>query len=295
MGKKGEKMKESVAFIGCGVMGTPMALRLLEGGFPVFVHTRTMAKAEKLLQKGARWRDSIPACVEGRSVVITMVGYPRDVEEIYLGRDGILENVAPGTVVIDMTTSSPGLAERIFCKAKERGVSALDAPVSGGDVGAKTGALSIMVGGEKDAFERCLPLFQVLGQKILYEGKAGSGQHTKLANQIAIAGAISGVCEAIAYGKAAGLDLELMLDSISQGAAGSWQMTNLGPKILEGDFSPGFFIKHFVKDMRLAAEEAEHHGLLLEMLPQVLKIYEELEKNGKGEWGTQGLINRYHV
>ena len=284
---------KKIGFIGIGVMGGPMALNLMRAGYELTVYSRTKAKCEAVLAAGARWADSPAACAAGQDAVLTMVGYPRDVEQVYFGADGILEAVQPGMLLIDLTTTSPELAKRIFAAAKERGADALDAPVSGGDTGAKAGTLAIMVGGEEPAFERAKPILEAMGKNVVYEGPAGSGQHTKMANQIAIAGAVSGVCEAIAYGRAQRLDLERMLATIGSGAAGSWQMTGNGPKMVSGDFAPGFYIKHFIKDMAIASEEAKKTGLSLEMLDEVLGMYRALEERGLGDLGTQALIRYY--
>ena len=246
-----------------------------------------------MLAAGAQWADSPAACTEGQDAVLTMVGYPKDVEEVYFGERGILSAAKPGMLLIDMTTTSPKLSERIYAAAKQIGADALDAPVSGGDTGAKAGTLAIMVGGEEAVFERAKPIFEAMGKNIVYEGPAGSGQHTKMANQIAIAGAVSGVCEAIAYGRAEGLDLDRMLATIGSGAAGSWQMSGNGPKMVSGDFAPGFYIKHFIKDMRIADEEARDKGLSLEMLAEVLRMYRALDECGMGDLGTQALIRYY--
>jgi len=282
-----------IGFIGVGVMGNGMVANLLKNGFEVDIYTRTREKAARALEAGAKWADGIRACVEHADAVITIVGFPRDVEEVYFAKNGVLECARPGTPAIDMTTTSPRLAERIFREAKSRGIPALDAPVSGGDTGARNGTLSIMVGGERAAFERCLPIFEAMGTNIRYQGPAGFGQHTKMANQIAIAGALAGACEAVAYGRAAGLDLEQMLGTIGAGAAGSWQMQNNAPKIVAGDFSPGFFIKHFVKDMSLADAEARERDLPLPVLEKVLALMRGLEEKGYGEEGTQALIRSY--
>ena len=284
---------KKIGFIGIGVMGGPMALNLMRAGYELTVYSRTKAKCEAVLAAGARWADSPAACAAGQDAALTMVGYPRDVEQVYFGADGILEAVQQGILLIDLTTTSPELAKRIFAAAKERGADALDAPVSGGDTGAKAGTLAIMVGGEEPAFERAKPILEAMGKNVVYEGPAGSGQHTKMANQIAIAGAVSGVCEAIAYGRAQGLDLERMLATIGSGAAGSWQMTGNGPKMVSGDFAPGFYIKHFIKDMAIASEEAKKTGLSLEMLDGVLGMYRALEERGLGDLGTQALIRYY--
>ena len=298
-----------ISFIGTGVMGKSMIKNLMKDGYDVSIYNRTKDKALELIEIGALWKDNIKECVKDADIVITIVGYPKDVEEVYFGSEGILENIKEGTVVIDMTTTSPTLSIRIYEEAKKRKIYALDAPVSGGDIGAKNGTLSIMVGGDKEVFEENKRIFESMGTNIIYEGKAGSGQHTKMANQIAIAGAVSGVCEAIAYGKAQGLDIKLMLDSISEGAAGSWQMKNMGSRMLEGDFAPGFYIKHFIKDMHIAKDEYESLHVAkekssdafennknkskLEMLDIVLKMYEKLSIDGMDELGTQALLKYY--
>lgn len=282
-----------VGFIGVGIMGKSMVRNLMKAGFEVAIYTRTKAKVEDVISEGAIWRETVKDCVADREAVISIVGYPKDVEEVYLGEGGIISNAPKGAYVIDMTTSSPKLAVRIYEAAKAAGLHALDAPVTGGDSGAKAGTLTILAGGDREDFDACLPVFEAMGKNINYEGKAGNGQHTKMCNQIAIAGAISGACEALAYAKAVGLDEQTMLDSISTGAAGSAQMTNVVPRILKGDLNPGFFIKHFIKDMKLADEEAEAADVKLGMLEYVLGMYEELEKDGFGDLGTQALIRYY--
>lgn len=284
---------KSVGFIGIGVMGKSMAYNLIKNGFDVYVYSRTKSKADEVVGKGALWCSSVKECVSQKDAVITMVGYPKDVEEVYFGSNGIIENAKKGALIIDMTTTSPVLSEKIYSLATEKGLYAVDAPVSGGDKGAENATLSIMAGGDEESFEMALPLFKALGTTIIYEGKAGSGQHTKMANQIAIAGAIAGVCEAIRYGDLAGLDRRLMLNSIKNGAAGSWQMSNNGENILSNNFDPGFFIKHFIKDMKIASSEAEARGEKLEALETVLKMYEALENDGLGDMGTQALIKYY--
>lgn len=268
-----------IGFIGVGVMGKSMVRNLMKNGYPVSIYTRTRSKAVDVIEEGAIWYDSIAQCVRNSEVVITIVGYPKDVEEIYFGEKGILANAVSGTYLIDMTTTSPKLSKHIYDAAAKKNMFALDAPVSGGDTGARNATLSIMVGGDREAFDACYPIFQAMGTNIIYEGPAGFGQHTKMANQIAIAGALSGVCEALAYGKKFGLNLQTMLDSISAGAAGSWQMNNLAPRILKEDFAPGFYIKHFIKDMTIAVEEAEGVNLKLAILKDVLKMYKELADN----------------
>ncbi len=284
---------KNVAFIGVGVMGKSMVRNLMKHGFALSIYSRTKSKCEDVASEGAKWCDTIADCVKDADAVITMVGYPKDVEEVYFGEQGILANVKPGTYVIDMTTTSPKLSVRIYEQAKEKGIVALDAPVSGGDVGAKNGTLAIMVGGDKEAFDACMPLFQAMGNNIVYEGKAGFGQHTKMANQIALGGAIAGVCEAMTYGRKMGLDIQTMLDTISTGAAGSWQMSNMAPRMLKGDFAPGFFVKHYIKDMKIATEEAAAVGLDMAISDEVLDMYKELEEKGMGDLGTQALIKYF--
>lgn len=284
---------KTIGFIGVGVMGKSMIRNLIKKGYDVSIYTRTKEKALDVIDEGAKWCDDVKSCVNNKDVIITIVGYPKDVEEVYFGNNGILENLKEGSCVIDMTTTSPKLSAKIYNEAKNRNINALDAPVSGGDIGAKNGTLSIMVGGELEVFEKHKDILAALGTNIIYEGKAGSGQHTKMANQIAIAGAIAGVCEAITYGKEAGLDVEKMLDSISEGAAGSWQMKNMAPRMLKGDFEPGFYIKHFIKDMNLALEGSNDNSINLGVLSEVLKMYNKLNENNLGDLGTQGLIKYY--
>ncbi len=282
-----------IAFIGVGVMGKSMVRNLMKKGFEVSIYSRTKSKALDVINEGAIWCENIRECVKDKDAVITIVGYPKDVEEVYFGEDGIINNSNKGTYIIDMTTTSPKLSVKIYEEGKRKGLIALDAPVSGGDVGAKNGTLSIMVGGDKEAFESCKAIFEAMGTNIIYEGKAGCGQHTKMANQIALAGAIAGVCEAITYAKSTGLDIQTMLDSISKGAAGSWQMDNMAPRMLKGDFNPGFFIKHYIKDMNIASEEAEEKDINLNVLESVLDMYKTLERDGLGDLGTQALIKYY--
>lgn len=285
---------KKIGFIGVGIMGKSMVRNLMKNYFEVSIFARNKDKVLDVISEGANFYPTIKECVSRCDAVITIVGFPKDVEEVYFGENGILENVKEGTYVIDMTTSSPKLAVEIFEKAKEKGVKALDAPVTGGDIGAKNGTLTILVGGEEEDYKACLPIFKAMGTNIHYEGKAGFGQHTKLANQIMIAGAISGVCEAMAYAKDKGLDVKKMLDSVSTGAAGSKQLELVSPKILEEDFAPGFFIKHFIKDMKLAKEEALADNVNLDILSKVLENYEELEREGFGDLGTQALIKHYN-
>lgn len=284
---------KKIGFIGLGIMGKSMAYHLLKAGYDLNVYTRTKEKAVDLIKSGAVWCDSVKDCVQEVDAVITIVGFPKDVEEVYFGEGGIIENAKKGTYVIDMTTTSPKLAKRIYDSALLKGLYALDAPVTGGDLGAKNGTLTIMVGGEKEAYEACIPIFEAMGKKLVYEGKAGSGQHTKMANQIVIAGTLASVCEAITYAKNVGLDVACMLDTIKTGVAGSKQMEVVAPKILEDNYEPGFFLKHFIKDMTLAKEEAEERNVHLDVLKTVLSMYEKLEEKGMGDLGTQALIKYY--
>lgn len=284
---------KTIGFIGLGVMGKSMARHLLKAGYPLLVYTRTKEKAEDLLQEGAVWKETVADLAREADVVMTMVGDPRDVEQVYFGEGGILENARPGTYVIDMTTSTPTLAKSIYEAAKQKGIHALDAPVSGGDIGAREGTLTIMVGGDEDVFLACKPILERLGTNIVRQGGAGAGQHTKMCNQIAIATNMIGVCEAMAYAKRAGLDPFKVLESIAKGAAGSWSLSNLAPRMLSGDFAPGFYIKHFIKDMKIALEEAERMNLPLPGLALAKQLYEELAQAGEENSGTQALYKRY--
>ncbi|WP_449539834.1 NAD(P)-dependent oxidoreductase [Ferdinandcohnia sp. Marseille-Q9671] len=278
-----------VGFIGTGVMGKSMAGHILSKGYKVLVYTRTKEKAVDLVDQGAVWKQSVAELAKEADIVITMVGYPYDVEEVYVGENGLLANAKPGTYFIDMTTSTPSLAVKIYEQAKQKGMYSLDAPVSGGDIGAKEARLAIMVGGDKEVFDACTPLLEMMGQNIVYQGQAGSGQHTKMCNQIAIASNMIGVSEAMAYAKKSGLDPETVLKSISTGAAGSWSLSNLAPRMIAGDFEPGFFIKHFIKDMGIALEEANAMGMETPGLKLAKKMYDELAEKGEENSGTQAL------
>ena len=284
---------KKIGFIGVGIMGKSMVRNLMKAGYELHIYARTRSKVEDVISEGAIFHESIRECVPGCDAVITIVGFPRDVEEVYFDEGGILENADPGTYLIDMTTTSPMLAEKISKEGTEKGFHVLDAPVTGGDTGAKAGTLSILVGGEKEDYETCMELFKAMGTNINYQGPSGSGQHAKLANQIMIAGTLSGVCEALTYAKAKGLDLQTVLNSVSTGAAGSKQLDTFGPKILDGDYAPGFFMKHFIKDMKLALTEANMSNLSLDVLSQVLANYEILQSEGYGDLGTQALIKYY--
>lgn len=283
-------MEKKIGFIGIGVMGKAMVRNLMKNGYPVFIYTRTKEKAEDLLLEGAHWKASPKEVAEEADVIITMVGYPHDVESVYFDDNGIFAGAGKGKVVIDMTTSTPTMAKKIFEEAEKLGMDALDAPVSGGDIGAKNGTLSIMAGGTEEAFNEVRPIFALLGNNIVFQGEAGAGQHAKMCNQIAIASNMIGVTEALVYAQKAGLDPEKMLSSISTGAAGSWSMSNLIPRVLKDDFSPGFFIKHFIKDMGIALDEAKKMGLELPGLALAEKMYKTLAEKGEEDSGTQALI-----
>lgn len=282
-----------VGFIGTGVMGNSLVKHLLDAGHEVMIYTRTATKAENLLEAGAVWRDTPKSLAADAEVIFTMVGYPSDVEQIYFGAEGIIENAKAGTVLIDLTTSKPELARKIYDASISKGLESLDAPVSGGDVGARNGLLSIMVGGEEEAFKRMLPLFDLFGGNIVHQGPAGAGQHTKMCNQINIAANMMGVSESLIYAMKAGLDPETVLLSISSGAAGSWSLSNLAPKMISRNFEPGFYIKHFIKDMRIALEEAERMELELPALRLSLSLFESLAEKGYGDKGTHAIIVQY--
>ncbi len=282
-----------IGFVGTGVMGSEMAEHLLDAGYLLRVHNRTKHKAAKLLERGAVWCPTAGAAAAGADAVITIVGYPGDVEEVYLGHDGILDSAGPGTILIDMTTSTPSLAMRIAQEALERDLAALDAPVSGGDVGARNATLTIMVGGDREAFDAVEPMLKILGPDVVFQGGPGAGQHTKMANQIAIANTIVGVCEALVYAESAGLDPRLMLRSIESGSAGSWLLEHYAPRMLAGDFQPGFYVKHFIKDMRIAKAEAELRKLILPGLDLALEMFEELSRRGGDGRGIHALYLLY--
>lgn len=284
---------KKIGFIGVGIMGKSMVRNLMKSGYELHIFARHKEKVEDVIAEGAVFHETIKDCVTGCDAVITIVGFPKDVEEVYFEEGNILDSVKEGTYLIDMTTTSPMLAEKISEAGQQKGCRVLDAPVTGGDGGAKAGTLSILVGGKQEDYEACLPLFEAMGTNINYQGSAGCGQHAKMANQIMIAGTLSGVCEALTYAKAKGLNLDTVLKSVATGAAGSKQLDTFGPKILAGDYAPGFFLKHFVKDMKLALIEANRSGLSLDVLSQVLANYEELEAEGYGELGTQALMKYY--
>lgn len=281
--------KPTIGFIGLGVMGKSMAANLMQAGYSLAVCNRTAAKADALVERGAALKDTPRAVAESATVLITMVGYPQDVEALYFGPEGLLQSAAPGSYLIDMTTSSPALAKKIARAAAEKGLHALDAPVSGGDIGAREAKLSIMVGGEEADFDAMRPVFNALGTTVRRLGPAGAGQYTKMCNQIAIASNMLGVCEAVVYAKKSGLDPVAVLDVITGGAAGSWSLSNLAPRMVAGDFAPGFYVKHFIKDMKIAIASAEEAGLRLPGLALAKRLYEQLAAAGCEEEGTQAL------
>jgi len=281
-----------IGFVGLGIMGQSMAGHLLAAGHPLRVYNRSADKARALVERGAVWCDTPGAVAAGSDVVITMVGSPRDVEEVWLGSDGVLAH-ARDALLIDMTTSSPELAQRLAREAAARGCRALDAPVSGGDLGAREARLSIMVGGDAQAFAQALPILQRLGKTIVHTGGPGTGQHTKMCNQLVIASTIMGVCEGLAYARSAGLDPEVVLQCISGGAAGSFQLAVMGPKIVRGDFAPGFMIEHFLKDLSIALAEADRLRLQLPGAEQARKLYAQLVEQGHAREGTQALARLY--
>lgn len=279
----------TVAFIGTGVMGRSMALNLIRAGYRLTVHNRTKDKAGDVLDAGAAWAGSPGAAAREAAFAVTIVGFPADVREVYLAPGGIVESAPAGAVVIDMTTSEPSLAREIHAAARARGVLALDAPVSGGDVGARNAALSIMVGGDPEAYEKALPLFEAMGKTIVHQGPAGSGQHTKMANQITIASNMIGVMEALLYAQRAGLDPETVLRSIGSGAAASWSLSNLQPRALRGDFAPGFYVRHFLKDIDIALAECGRMGLAAPGLRLARELYAKVVELGGAELGTQAI------
>ena len=281
--------KHTLGWIGTGVMGRSMCSHLLRGGWQVALTTRTRSKAAELEAAGGRWCASPAEVARQADVIFSIVGYPRDVRQVYLGEDGVLANARAGALLVDMTTSEPALAEEIAEKANEQGKQALDAPVSGGDIGAQNAALSIMVGGSPAAFESARPLFELLGKTIVHQGPAGSGQHTKMVNQTLIATNMIGVCEALLYGYRAGLDLEKVMKSVASGAAGSWSLSNLGPRIIANQFDPGFFVEHFVKDMQLALDAARRFNLSLPGLALAHQLYLALQAQGRDKLGTHAL------
>lgn len=281
---------KKVGFIGLGVMGKSLANHLLKKCDSVFVYNRTKEKANELVEAGAKWCHSPQEIAEKAELIFTMIGTPKDVESVYLGEKGLIHHGQRGTILVDMTTSTPTLAKKLYKLGLERGIHVIDAPVSGGDIGAKNANLTIMGGGDEKIFKRIRPYLLIFGQNIIYHGSAGAGQHTKMCNQIAVASNMMGITEAIVYARKAGLNPQKVLESISAGAAGSWSLSNLVPRILANDFAPGFMIEHFVKDMKIAIDEAESMGLDLPGLAQAKKLYDVMMKKGEGRSGTQALI-----
>lgn len=279
-----------VGFIGTGVMGRSMAGHILKAGYPLSVFTRTRTKAQPLLDAGAEWAESPQRLAARCDVVIGIVGLPSDVREVFLGREGVLSADRRPAVVIDMATSEPALAVEIYESARRLGVAALDAPVSGGDVGARNATLSIMVGGDRSTFDAVLPLFHCMGKTVVYQGPPGSGQHTKMVNQTLIAGALSGVCEALLYARRAGLDPTKVLQSVGGGAAASWQLANLAPRIIAGDFEPGFFVEHFVKDLAIVLEEARRMKTAMPVTGLVAQLFNSVQALGLSDKGTHALM-----
>ena len=279
-----------VGFIGTGVMGSSMVRHLLNADYDVNVFNRTKEKALPLVDEGAVWQDSPAEVAKKSDVIFTIVGYPTDVEEVYFGDKGIFEVLSEGKIVVDMTTSTPELAVRISEKAGEMKVKSLDAPVSGGDLGAKNGTLTVMVGGDETAFETVRPLFEAFSGSLNLFGPAGSGQHTKMVNQIMVAGTMTGITEMLVYAKAAGLKLEEVIKTVNGGAAQNWSLGNYAPRIITEDYSPGFFVKHFVKDLKIVLDEAAKMNLDLPATKQAYDLYEMLQDKGHGDDGTQALI-----
>jgi len=282
-------MDNRVGWIGTGVMGKSMCAHILKAGYKVSVYNRTKEKAKELIDMGAVWCSNPKEVAEKSDKVFTIVGFPHDVEDVYLGENGVLKAIKKGAIIVDMTTSEPSLAQRVYEEAKKLGVSSIDAPVSGGDVGAKNGTLAIMAGGDKETYEKVFPFFELMGENIAYMGKAGAGQHTKMSNQILIAGTMIGVVESLLYAYKAGNDLNEVINVIGKGAAGCWSINNLGPRIVKGNFDPGFFIKHFIKDMGIALKEAKHMNLSLPGLALVYQFYISATALGLENLGTQGL------
>ena len=282
--------KTRIGWIGAGVMGASMCMHLVKAGYRTTVYTRTKKKAEGLIKAGAVWAKSPKDAASKSDVIFTIVGFPHDVREVYFGRDGIFEGLRKGSILADMTTTEPSLAEEIYAAAKKSGASAVDAPVSGGDIGAREGKLSIMAGGDKKTIDAVMPLLGLMGKNIVYQGGAGSGQHAKMCNQIMAASLMIGMCETLLYAHKSGLDPETMLKSVSRGAAACWMLDNLAPRVLKRDFSPGFYVEHFIKDMGIALKEADRMNLVLPGLSLVRQLYVAARAQGHGRKGTQALM-----
>jgi 3-hydroxyisobutyrate dehydrogenase len=279
-----------IGWIGTGVMGLSMCGHLIAKGYPTTIYSRTKARAQPLLDKGAVWSDTAAAVAERSDIIFTIVGLPSDVREVYQQKGGIIDSARSGAITVDMTTTEPSLAREIYEAAKAKGVSAIDAPVSGGDVGAKNATLSIMVGGDASAVTQVMPMFQAMGKNIVHQGGAGNGQHTKMCNQIVLAGTIIGVCESLLYAYKAGLDLDTMLSSVAKGAAQCWILDNLAPKMVKRNFDPGFFVEHFEKDLGIALDECKGMGLAMPGLALVRQFYVALKSQGHGRLGYHSLM-----
>ncbi|MFR4507397.1 MAG: NAD(P)-dependent oxidoreductase [Enterococcus avium] len=279
-----------IGFIGTGVMGKSIVKHFLAKGHEVMVYNRTKSKTDELVAQGAIWQETPAEVTNASEIIFSMVGYPSDVEEIYYGANGIFSVEVKDKILVDLTTSTPTLAEKIYQTAKKEGAAALDAPVSGGDLGAQNGTLSIMVGGDQAVYDSVVPLFDIMGKSYSLQGKAGAGQHTKMANQIMIAGTMTGMTEMLIYAKAANLDVEKVLETLGGGAAQNWSMSNYAPRILKADYSPGFFVKHFIKDLKIALDEAEKMHLNLPATKLATELYERLADQGFDNDGTQALI-----
>ena len=279
-----------IGWIGTGVMGLSMCGHLMAKGYPATIFSRTKSRAQSLLDRGATWADT-PGAVAGQAdIIFTIVGLPSDVREVYQHKGGIIDAVRPGSITVDMTTTEPSLAREIYDALRAKGVAAIDAPVSGGDVGAKNATLSIMVGGDNDAVARVMPLFEAMGKNIVHQGGPGNGQHTKMCNQIVLAGTIIGVCESLLYAYKAGLDLDTMLSSITKGAAQCWILDNLAPKMVKRNFDPGFFVEHFEKDLGIALDECRRMGIAMPGLGLVRQFYVALKSQGHGRLGYHSLL-----
>jgi len=279
-----------IGWIGTGIMGRPMCGHVLSGGYRTSIYNRTKSKAEELINKGAVWCTSPEEVAKNSDIIITILGYPEDVREVYFGKEGIFTSLKSGTVLVDMTTTEPSLSIEIYNKAKDKGVYAVDAPVSGGDVGAINAKLSIMVGGDEEIVSSIIPLLKLLGHQIVYEGGPGAGQHTKVCNQITVGGVMTGICEALLYSYKAGLDPDTMIKTVCAGAASTWLMENLGPRIIDNDFKPGFFVEHFIKDLGIAIAECKRMNLDLPGLNLSMELYEKTRDLGYGKLGTQALF-----
>lgn len=279
-----------IGWIGTGIMGRPMCGHVLSGGYRTSIYNRTKSKAEELINKGAVWCTSPEEVAKNSDIIFTILGYPEDVREVYFGKEGIFTSLKSGTVLVDMTTTEPSLSIEIYNKAKDKGVYAVDAPVSGGDVGAINAKLSIMVGGDEEIVSSIIPLLKLLGHQIVYEGGPGAGQHTKVCNQITVGGVMTGICEALLYSYKAGLDPDTMIKTVCAGAASTWLMENLGPRIIDNDFKPGFFVEHFIKDLGIAIAECKRMNLDLPGLNLSMELYEKTRDLGYGKLGTQALF-----